>query len=480
MSTSPAGAGALPPDLHCIDCGYNLRGLPTDGACPECGTSIERSMRGDALRFANVEWLKKVRLGLAVIVSADVFGHAMTSIIAMWGPWASIWLGLWVLLNACSCVGIWLVISREPRHSEASPRQRLEKVALYAAATTLACSMLSAGLTVAAPSWGISISYSIAALSGEAAIIALLLLLRRLALRDNEHRMVQKSRRLAIAILPVYLALWVLPSIFGPIVFGSLFGSWLLMAMLASIYLVHVLVILTVAEATLLMHRAIRASKDDAGARPEDSRLVLDDVRRSRIVRGAYALGWCVTLSLVLMASRRYGFDLGPGVVLAIAALIAYAVAAVFLGRQNVIPAALSPGAFLPGRTASFTLIAAAVFFYFGAMTAFVSESREYQGLVMLGYGMAGLCLCVSVIAMLFQVVELCRAFGTPHMVYWAKYVRNGILLCPVLLVLFVVAGQLLGIIEWFSLALGTLVLTASLFGLGVILNELRWRLERQ
>jgi hypothetical protein len=28
-------------DLHCFSCGYNLRGLHPDGACPECGNPLE-------------------------------------------------------------------------------------------------------------------------------------------------------------------------------------------------------------------------------------------------------------------------------------------------------------------------------------------------------------------------------------------------------------------------------------------------------
>ena len=27
-------------DLSCMSCGYNLRALPPDGQCPECGTEV--------------------------------------------------------------------------------------------------------------------------------------------------------------------------------------------------------------------------------------------------------------------------------------------------------------------------------------------------------------------------------------------------------------------------------------------------------
>ena len=35
--------GQLDQDLACRRCGYNLRGLSTDGACPECGTAVGQS-----------------------------------------------------------------------------------------------------------------------------------------------------------------------------------------------------------------------------------------------------------------------------------------------------------------------------------------------------------------------------------------------------------------------------------------------------
>lgn len=36
---------AIREDVHCASCGYNLRGLPPIGKCPECGDSIRASLR---------------------------------------------------------------------------------------------------------------------------------------------------------------------------------------------------------------------------------------------------------------------------------------------------------------------------------------------------------------------------------------------------------------------------------------------------
>ena len=36
----------VPVDATCLKCGYALRGLKSSGNCPECGTSINESLRG--------------------------------------------------------------------------------------------------------------------------------------------------------------------------------------------------------------------------------------------------------------------------------------------------------------------------------------------------------------------------------------------------------------------------------------------------
>lgn len=55
-------------DLPCFTCGYNLRSLPMDGRCPECNSSIEATLRGGWLMFADVQWLKRLRSGVTLIL----------------------------------------------------------------------------------------------------------------------------------------------------------------------------------------------------------------------------------------------------------------------------------------------------------------------------------------------------------------------------------------------------------------------------
>jgi len=53
-------------DTPCRRCAYNLRGLSADGRCPECGTSVARSLYGDALRYSDPTFVAKLRLGVAI------------------------------------------------------------------------------------------------------------------------------------------------------------------------------------------------------------------------------------------------------------------------------------------------------------------------------------------------------------------------------------------------------------------------------
>ncbi len=76
-SVSPAEP--LTRDTPCIHCGYNLRGLAAGGMCPECGHAIEESLRGELLRFANPDWLRRVRLGITVQLVGIVISIVMIS-----------------------------------------------------------------------------------------------------------------------------------------------------------------------------------------------------------------------------------------------------------------------------------------------------------------------------------------------------------------------------------------------------------------
>lgn len=60
--------GQVLTDTPCRQCSYNLRGLPKDGRCPECGTPIGVSIWGEMLRFSHPRWLRQVSDGAMMIL----------------------------------------------------------------------------------------------------------------------------------------------------------------------------------------------------------------------------------------------------------------------------------------------------------------------------------------------------------------------------------------------------------------------------
>ncbi len=68
--TTPGGlpTGPVRDGVLCVSCGYELAGLAPSGACPECGTLVARSLRGDLLAFAPAEYLARLHRGAAIVV----------------------------------------------------------------------------------------------------------------------------------------------------------------------------------------------------------------------------------------------------------------------------------------------------------------------------------------------------------------------------------------------------------------------------
>ncbi|MBX3317685.1 MAG: hypothetical protein KF902_12585 [Phycisphaeraceae bacterium] len=60
------------PSLRCLSCGYDLAGLPESGHCPECGTPIARSLRGNLFRYASPGYVRTLRGGATLALVASL------------------------------------------------------------------------------------------------------------------------------------------------------------------------------------------------------------------------------------------------------------------------------------------------------------------------------------------------------------------------------------------------------------------------
>ncbi len=114
--------GRIDENVHCLKCGYNLRGLLLAGVCPECGTPVGRSAQGDLLRFCSPDWVDTLASGMNWIVAGIVlsflagcgtalvagftatYGGAGTSAIALVG----------VAMAVVSLIGYWKVTTPDP------------------------------------------------------------------------------------------------------------------------------------------------------------------------------------------------------------------------------------------------------------------------------------------------------------------------------------------------------------------------------
>jgi hypothetical protein len=64
---------SAPSTLRCVRCGYDLRGQPAEGLCPECGLSVEQTQSvGTHLQRGRPGWLTRLSLGTWMFLLAPI------------------------------------------------------------------------------------------------------------------------------------------------------------------------------------------------------------------------------------------------------------------------------------------------------------------------------------------------------------------------------------------------------------------------
>ena len=129
---------AIERDLTCGGCDYNLRGLPRDGACPECGRAVAATLSG----APSAAWLRRVSCGAALIGGGILLGGAGIAATIEWHrPWVLYAFPLGAVIAA---VGTWAFAT--PRRA----RERALGIAVRTAGVTTAAMQLLATLIFAA------------------------------------------------------------------------------------------------------------------------------------------------------------------------------------------------------------------------------------------------------------------------------------------------------------------------------------------
>ncbi len=148
--------GRIEEHVYCTCCGYNLRRLLPEQACPECNRPVSESLRGDLLRFSDATWLTRLTSGMNWLIVGTL----------LWLLWDSgygllVWLAygstgvlrttilslprvISLASRAVAIVGGWKVTWAEPRTLG---------TALGADARTLARILLTAGFLLSCALW---------------------------------------------------------------------------------------------------------------------------------------------------------------------------------------------------------------------------------------------------------------------------------------------------------------------------------------
>jgi hypothetical protein len=138
----------LSDDTLCRGCGYNLRSLPTDAACPECNAPVWVSTAGRGLRYAEPRWLMTIANGARDILYGYLTMWLPPFVLGMFdlasGPVGG---ALFFLLELAAMGwitwGLWRFATPEPGTEEVgiTPRKWIRIGALASAAT--GCLLLS-------------------------------------------------------------------------------------------------------------------------------------------------------------------------------------------------------------------------------------------------------------------------------------------------------------------------------------------------
>lgn len=191
-------------NVECRRCGYNLRGLNSQGRCPECSTPVGLSIQGDLLRYSDPDWLDKLRSGGAFLywgMGLTFVGSCLGGIGARlpgMNVYSALFSGLFVL--GCSLLivyAIWQLTSPDPGgvgDGQYSRRRNLIRI-FTLVSIAAACVVLTDYLPLSSDmAMFLEIGSYLGIVCGVAGTFMLLGYLRLLALRIPDAELARRAR----------------------------------------------------------------------------------------------------------------------------------------------------------------------------------------------------------------------------------------------------------------------------------------------
>jgi len=176
-------------DLPCMKCGYNLRTLPLAGRCPECGVPVERTTRGNLLRFSDPKWIAGLSGGVQCWLAAllvFLLGISLAAITIGLGARAKagrfIVVPTMTTVGVLALVGLWKLTSPEPDRLKHPSRMSVGTVARYAASASCVLTAVNTCATISDASLDL-LSEVAVFLTVAGTIVAFLIHLQQLAAR---------------------------------------------------------------------------------------------------------------------------------------------------------------------------------------------------------------------------------------------------------------------------------------------------------
>ena len=133
--------------VPCIQCGYDLHGLPDDRPCPECATPVERSRAAATEPIAPRPWIVDVRLGLVLLmlagpVSAVMACFPVANFMYQGGPRRDVLFSILLALTLFPSIAAWWATYLITRRAYGAAREPLPSWLRITLRSLVTCAML--------------------------------------------------------------------------------------------------------------------------------------------------------------------------------------------------------------------------------------------------------------------------------------------------------------------------------------------------